>query len=186
MWCLGFGTLYYTVLGWLLIGLVVLLGVLMAARARREEKKGKPPPVGIGGWLLLPAIGFVLGPIMGIVSLVLSLGAYSLLEAPALEAPVALRVLRVLDLLVSLALLVFLVYAATQFFGKKKEAPAVIIAYLIASVAVSLLLLVAWLAAGAGEIAADYGARLGASVILAAVWIPYFRVSRRVKATFVN
>ena len=91
-----------------------------------------------------------------------------------------------LELLVELGLLVFLIYAATRFFGKKRNAPSTIIALLITSLVSSGLLLVIELGAGAEEFAIENGKQLARSVIGAVIWIPYFRVSKRVKATFVN
>jgi hypothetical protein len=136
--------------------------------------------VGIGGWLTLPAIGFVLGPIVRVVMFVIALGLYSDVSSAGYGGIYAL------ELLVELGLLVFLIYAATRFFGKKRNAPSTIIALLITSLVSSGLLLVIELGAGAEEFAIENGKQLARSVIGAVIWIPYFRVSKRVKATFIN
>lgn len=139
-----------------------------------------PQLVGIGGWLVLPAIGFVLGSIVGAVMLVVALGVYSDVAAAGYGG------LYALELFVEVGLLAFLIYAATLFFGKKRNAPSTIIALLIASLASSGVLLVIELGAGAEEFAIESGKQLVRSVIGAAIWISYFRKSKRVKATFVN
>lgn len=135
---------------------------------------------GIGGWLILPAIGFVLGPIVGAASLVLAVTLFSGVRASGYGGLYAVEVL------LELGLLVFNVYAAIRFFGKKSNAPSLAISLMIATVVVSGLLLMIELGAGAEAFAIESAKQLARGVVMAAIWIPYFRVSRRVKATFVN
>ena len=139
-----------------------------------------PARVGIGGWLILPAIGFVLGPIIGVVVLIAAFAMFSDVEAAGYGGIYAL------EFVVHVGLLAFLIYAATRFFGKRSDAPSVIIALLIVSLGASVVLLVIELGAGAEVFAIETGKQLVREVIGAAIWIPYFRVSKRVKATFVN
>ena len=139
-----------------------------------------PALVGIGGWLVLPAIGFVLGLIIGVVGLIAAFALYSDAEAAGYGDIYAL------ELLVQIGLLAFLIYAATRFFGKKSNAPSVIIALFLVSLGTSVLLLMIELGADAEVFAIETGKQLAREVIAAAIWIPYFRVSKRVKATFVN
>lgn len=155
---------------------------------RVEATEGTVPPssavdpklVGIGGWLVLPAIGFVLGPIVGVVGLIAALALFSDVERAGYGGIYAL------ELVVQVGLLAFLLYAAIRFFGKKANAPAVIITLLLVSLGTSVVLLVIELGAGAKVFAIETGKQLVREVIGAAIWIPYFRVSKRVKATFVN
>lgn len=139
-----------------------------------------PKLVGIGGWLVLPAIGFVLGPIVGVVGLIAAFALFSDVDRSGYGGIYAL------ELLVQVGLLGFFLYAATRFFGKRTNAPSVIITLFVVSLGASVVLLVIELGAGAEEFAIETGKQLVREVIGAAIWIPYFRVSKRVKATFVN
>lgn len=152
----------------------------MTDQAAATEPGADPRLVGISGWLVLPAIGFVLGPIIGVVMFLVALSLYSDVQAAGYGG------LYSFELLVELGLLVFLIYAAVKFFGKKREAPSIIIALLTATVVATGVLLVIELGAGAEGFAVESGKQLVRGVIGAAIWIPYFKRSKRVKATFVN
>lgn len=139
-----------------------------------------PQLAGIGGWLVLPAIGFVLGPILGVAMLVVAFGLYPDVAAEGHGN------LYALELLVEVGLLVFLIYAAARFFGQRSNAPSVIVAFMIASLVASAVLLMVELGAGAQDFAAESVKQLVRGAINAAIWIPYFKVSRRVKAAFIK
>lgn len=132
----------------------------------------------IGGWLILPAIGLVLGIIIGVVGLIIAL---SLVDS----LPSRYHGIFALSLFVEFAILVAVVYAATRFFGKRRNTPATMITLYISVIVVHLLLLIVELAANAEPFAIETGKVLIRNVIGAAIWIPYFRVSKRVKETFV-
>jgi hypothetical protein len=135
---------------------------------------------GIGGWLILPAIGMVLGPVVGVVGLVYALGLYSRVAQAGYGGVFTV------ELLVGAALLAFAIYAAVLFFRKQRKAPRMIIILLAAGLGADLFLLVVELAASAQVFATETVKQLVRDMIGAAIWIPYFRVSKRVKATFVN
>jgi len=83
-------------------------------------------------------------------------------------------------------LLVFTVYTMIQFFKEKKDAPKIMIAFFSASIVTSFFLLLVGRLAGADAFAAATGRGLVFDIVRAGIWIPYFNVSKRVKATFVN
>jgi hypothetical protein len=143
-------------------------------------KEVDPKLVGIRGWLVLPAIGLVLGPIVGVVSLVVGFALYSDVAVAGWGGLFAA------EMVVELGLLIFMIYAASRFFSKKRNAPMVIIALLVTGLAANGLLLLVELGVGAEDFAEETTRMLVRSIISAAIWIPYFRVSKRVKATFVN
>lgn len=133
-----------------------------------------PSLFGIAGWLIMPAIGFAVGPIVGVVYLIISVASFSDVEAGD-RGGYALQVV------VAATLLAFMIYAATRFFGRKYNAPIVIITYLVANLAVSLLFLVTGV-----DDARQAGKQLLRDFITAIIWIPCFLASKRVRTTFVN
>jgi len=134
--------------------------------------------VGIGGWLILPAIGLILGPVVSVVGLIAAMAFFSEITATGHGDLFAF------ELVLEAGFVVFTIYVATRFFAKKSDAPSIFIALQVAGVMVSLMLLVIELGAGADEFAVESGKHLVRGVIGAAIWIPYFMGSKRVKATF--
>ena len=135
-------------------------------------------PQQIGGWLVLPAIGLILGGILSVVGVFVSLGLAS-------DLPSRYQGILALNLLFDVGIAAFLIYAAIRFFGKRRNAPATVIALMTAAVLVNGLLLAINLAADAEPFAIESGKAMVRGMIGAAIWIPYFLVSKRVKSTFV-
>jgi len=146
----------------------------------RTLSAGDAALVGIAGWLSLLAIGFVLGPIVMAGDLIYSLTLFSAVERAGYAG------IFTLEFLVEAGLLAFFIYAATRFFGKKQNAPSTCIAVMIVGLVSSGVLIVFDIGANAEIFAAENGKALVKGIISAAIWIPYFRVSKRVKLTFVN
>jgi hypothetical protein len=135
---------------------------------------------GIGGWLILPAFGLVLAPIMTIIDVILSIQLMPDVQRAGYGG------IHAVNILAEMGMLGFLIYAATRFFGKRADAPRTMIALYVAQLAVAAALLCVEVAADAVPYAAESGKALVKNGIGAAIWIPYFRNSRRVKDTFVN
>ena len=150
------------------------------AEKERKQKDYEEKLVGIKGWLILPAIGFVLGPLIGVVGLITSIGMYSDFEGTKYGGIYAL------ELIVSTGLTGLLIYAAVLFFQKRKNAPRVIIKFLTLSIVASCILLVIELGGGFKIFAIETGKQLVFDLINAAIWIPIWKNSMRVKATFVR
>lgn len=137
--------------------------------------------VGIRGWLLLPAIGLVLSLIIAPIGLIASFAQmtddYAAYTVPAI--------------LVNAGLYVYLWVAAVRFFKKRSEAPQTMIHFLVARIIASVALFVLGLAVLGADDALKIVVLLRANNfvaqgIAAAIWIPYFKVSKRVKVTFVE
>jgi uncharacterized membrane protein len=139
-----------------------------------------PRLVGIRGWLILPAIGLVLGSIIGFFALFASLGMFKELSRGGYGGLIAF------ELICSFGLLAFHIYTAVQFFLKKRAVPKLMIAYYCVALAISLLQVVVAIGAGTPAYAVGTARQLVSQVVGAAVWVPYFLVSKRVKATFVK
>lgn len=135
-------------------------------------------PESIGGWLIFPAIGLILGGILSVVGIMMSLGI-------AADLPSRYQGVFAFNILVDIGLTIFLIYAAVRFFGKKRNAPATIIALMLIGIGANGLLLAINAGADAEPFAIEYGKALAKGIIGAAIWIPYFLVSKRVKRTFV-
>lgn len=152
-------------------------------------------PKGIGGWLVLPAIGLVVTPFWIVITFVRDLlpvfdgETWAMLTTPgsAVYHP-ALAPLLIFELAANLFLLGFTCYLLYLFFNKSRNLPPLMIAWLLVSgviVAVDTFwgLQIPIVAADAGT---SYYKDLIRAVIAIAIWVPYFTVSKRVKNTFVE
>jgi hypothetical protein len=146
-------------------------------------------PVGIGGWLILPVIGLFLTPIQGLVQM----GDYSGLIknmqylTPAQGAFVWLEIIA--NLVIVVAMPIFLL---VQLFRKKALFPKAYVIWAVANIAFEFLdLIVAQVLFG--EIFEKSNTRLIdgdtvksmlRSIVLVVVWVPYMKMSARVRNTF--
>ena len=156
-----------------------------ARQGKAEHRDNQPPmptispgPKGIGGWLIFPAIGLVLSPIRAVISWVQEMMMISAF-APEMKDDGRLWTAMCLDFLIAAGCVV----VAIMFFMKLRVAVKAIIALLAAGVLSSLIqtMMVASMTDGAASATVLIG-----PVISAAIWIPYFLTSKRVKNTFVN
>jgi hypothetical protein len=124
--------------------------------------------VGFGGWLILPDLHLILSLVC--LPLVIIFGAVI-----AFHFDSAIRVpLTLLSAYVGLT-----VYVAVAFFKRKKSAPKLMIVWYAAGAAVHLVV------TAITKNALDPAEAAGVCLV-SGIWIWYFLVSRRVKATFVN
>jgi hypothetical protein len=131
-----------------------------------------PRLVGIRGWLLLAAI------------VLAASGANLVLVMLFLLYLSSIALLYFLEFLVFLALVAFTVYANALFYQKKRSAPSTIISWYSAVLVSGGVCLVIELYSGAKEFIG--GTLLVRGIVPAVIWVPYFLLSKRVKATFVN
>jgi hypothetical protein len=153
-------------------------------------------PVGIGGWLLLPALGLMVTP------LVMSFGFYKDL-LPALRPDVWNAVtdprsatynswlgpLIVYEVLMNLALFTFTLWLLWNFFTKSRRTPKLFVIWLAASAGTRILdhLLSSQILTVDDKPFDPADVRdLVRSIVGAAIWIPYFLRSERVKNTFIE
>ncbi len=184
---------------------VALLGVTMAAGAlwlaRRAWRHDPPPrgapegaPRGLRGWLILPGISIALTPF------VMAKDFWNLMPSYASDVWSRLTVaggahysawwapLLLLELGVNIALLVFSVLLPLLYFRRRTSLPRAYIAFFSASIAARILdqCVPALLPGVGGSGDARESAALIRDAMATVIWVWYFLVSRRVKATFVE
>ncbi len=159
-----------------------------AAFADARTRKLWPEPVGIGGWLVLWAIKVVIVPITLAGAVLLEFARLVYFSRAGYGASrTGLESYLAVAVLAHLGLFAFWIYAAVLFFRKHCDAPQAAINLLLTTWACSVLLALLFaLCVGATPLAATQGKMLVLGVVSAIIWINYFRVSRRVKMTFVN
>ena len=150
---------------------------------------------GIGGWLLLVALGVVVGPIRILLLLIttyppmFSDGTWELLTTPGNEFYNSLWTpILIGEIVVNIALVCVTVYMAVRFFMKKSDFPMWYIGVAVFTPIFIFLDSVAVSSAMPGEPVLDPETvkQLSRSVFSACVWVPYMLVSKRVKQTFVE
>ncbi len=153
-----------------------------------------PPPVGLGGWLILVAVGLCLTPIRIAAEILATVRPLNSALWHALTTPGA-RAYHPLfgpwivgQLVVSSALLLWALALLYLFFAKKRLFPRLMIAFLIARALVQVadisVALRIPIVASSLQVNAFGGP--ATAIIVAAIWVPYFLWSRRVAATFVS
>ena len=179
----------FSILSWLiLLSIFAAIGGIVYVLLRAQ----KTGPYGIGGWLILPIIGFIGTLILTGINIVAGLGEIEGLKAIMLAADGPLAQLR-LPVIASIVagIMVMLSAGLCLYLIFKKDARIIFVAtihYVI-------------LACGSfADLWADAALRVfdpttppdpsvvkeaGRGIMIAAIWIPYFRISKRVKNTFV-
>lgn len=139
---------------------------------------------GIGGWLIFPAIGLVISPLMSIGYLLLTIfmlnGSFG--RELELENP-GFRTALVGDAIMGVAFLCFQIYVARLFFNKSRKLPKMMVILFAVNIVLTFIN-VMW-TSSVLKVPIDIKEVIRAAA-LACVWIPYFCVSKRVKATFIN
>jgi hypothetical protein len=146
-----------------------------------EVPSANPPPAPLDGWLVFPAVGTLLAPIVYLLA-----GTRLFLRNVESGHFVLWSSGEGLLGMFLIWLAAYSLYVAIEFFMRTREAPTLVIVAYVAD-------LVAWVG-GALAAAAEFGAPernialvfWTRSMFCAAIGIAYFRTSQRVKDTFVN
>lgn len=187
------GIAVFVALVWLLVLALVGAAFLLFDPPPRRGAVD-PKLAGLGGWLVLPIIGLFLAPVLTLVQFLPGLEAYSAdywqqLASPGgsryhpLWAPTLLA-----DLCLSLTLVLAPLWVLLLVFTKRRSAPVAYIALISVSVLgqTALGITLASIPADEPIMLPEDWAALVRGWISAAIWIPYFLVSRRVRSTFVR
>ena len=89
-------------------------------------------------------------------------------------------------ILVDVGILIMMIHAATRFFAHRADAPAAMIRLILAQGAATAVCLMLGLMFGDDDFAGQNGLGLFRTIVSGVIWIPYFKLSKRVKATFVK
>ena len=138
---------------------------LEADEARRRLSRTPDGPYGIAGWLLVPAFGLLIGIPVALLQARDSLRTGDPGELTALGVGIAV-----------------IAVAAVGFFQKRRWAPRAYVALLAFNVLGTALPAVLT----RGSLSRADGRDLARAAIAAAIWIPYFLVSKRVRNTFAD
>lgn len=160
----------------------------------REVTASREGPTGLGGWLILVAIGLIINPIRVLVVVastfppLFQTGAWEALTTPGSENYHALwGPLLIFEMVFNTLVMLASIALAVLFFRRSRRFPGFFIVFVIANLA--FVLLDAWLGSLVivDEPMFDPGTVRELSRVLfgVLVWVPYMRLSKRVKNTFV-
>ncbi|MGK9173729.1 DUF2569 domain-containing protein [Yokenella regensburgei] len=137
----------------------------------------------IGGWLYLPALGLLVALVASIFAI--NNTARTLLEFGSSVTPRGLGVIY-FELFGFIGQFLLTIYVGSLFLRKKRRLPLTYIIFLLYGVVFVGVDL--WLANALMNIPLGYddARSLIRAIVACCIWIPYFRVSTRVKRTFVH
>jgi hypothetical protein len=157
-----------------------------------EEKKSLK---GIGGLLILPLLGLILSPLIKIYSIyedlwpIFSSDYWEDLTSPASELyhPLWTRLL-IFEVAGQVTIFLLGLAALVSFLKRSRKAPRLVILWLLLALvfAAADFHFKGYIPGAVAEYDTIFPPELWSAIIPAAIWIPYFLASKRVKATFVN
>lgn len=138
-------------------------------------------PTGIGGWLLVPALGLIVGPIRTAIQVWTT---FPLLSGIDGQSKLYLFVL--LEIIANLGLIAFTFIVAAAFFRREATVPRLYQVLLAATLA--LVVADAWIAVGMFNVPLDREdtRTIMTTIVAFMIWVPYFARSVRVRNTFVE
>ncbi len=149
----------------------------------------------IGGWLILVAIGLILTPLrLGFALFkdilpVFSAETWQVLTTPGTEAyHPSWAPLLIFELVGNIIFIIFPIVIAIFFFQKRKVVPKLIIAFLLSNLAFvgSDYFLANTIPFVASQDDPASLKELARTLVGSLIWVPYFLVSKRAKATFIK
>jgi hypothetical protein len=148
-------------------------------------------PTGIGGWLILPVIGLAGTILLTIVNLFLAMrdvdgATVSLLSTDYKDV----LVMMALSLIFGICLIAYAIYCLRLIFTQDSRTPARMVAFYIMLAAITVIeagsLYHMANRFGQPDLAEGAGTDVLRAVVFCAIWIPYFKTSKRVRNTFGN
>lgn len=147
-----------------------------------SSQEAKEPFVysSIGGWLILVAIGLLTSPV-SILYWVFAEILPGFRVVPLSEVSGGLRFYLGLDLVLNFLLLAYVIVVAVLFFQRRRIVPRLIISLYVLNLLFVLLDHFVFMTASGDQ----WMFGIVSGVVSALIWIPYFLISKRVRATFV-
>ena len=152
-----------------------------------EQEHYEAGPKGIGGWLLLPTIYLFISVLISFGYLIFTLIFINssewkqLLTSP--EVHPYFKEAIYFEMACNGLLLLFTIYLIVLLFKKKRIFPKAIISYYLLSIVIDI---VVTLLVNNVSMDNEKTSFSGSGILLSIIWIIYFRVSKRVRNTFVN
>ncbi|MEN8227590.1 MAG: DUF3857 domain-containing protein [Bacteroidota bacterium] len=182
--------------GSILLALLTLGGgIFLAVRIYSRYDPERSPGFNeypIGSWLVLPAIGFIISPFVILYQIFnesyFNMNTWTGLLHANSDKELSLFLLGGFEFIYNLLLLVLMGLILFLFFRRRTSAPRIITIYLAVTLIVSVVDLIWVESAAPGLLPSDDKMDLykgiGQNFARAALWIPVFNVSQRVKETF--
>jgi hypothetical protein len=148
---------------------------------------------GIGGWLILPMLGLIITPIRMVFQFTrdllpaLNSETWGALTTPGANAYHSLWAPLILfEVITNIAIFGFTIWLLILFLKKSKRVPKLFVAWLLLLAAVQIIdqLLANQIPLVASQHDPESLKDLTRSIVGAAIWVPYFLASKRVKNTF--
>lgn len=152
-------------------------------------------PRGLGGWLIIPLIGLIIAPIRILLSLfqeylpIFQNGSWDILIDPTSDYYHPLwGPLVVSEMVINIGFAIFCGYLIYLFFAKHRLFPKLYIIYLSTNLVfiISDTYLASLIPGVVDQRNSGIDRELIRTITTAAIWIPYFLTSKRVKNTFVE
>lgn len=182
---------YSEVWAWLcLISAIGPLILLLLPHREGSEiarmRSSQPPPCGLGGWLILAAIGLALVPIRSGMSLYSGFVPLVFDDQLRTALPGALIALLIFEGLAHLAFVAYAVLLLYLFLHRSPRFPKLYIGIWVATLAFKIVdfALLSLVAANDPDDQWESVRAIGFAALQCAAWIPYILRSRRVRATF--
>lgn len=151
-----------------------------------------PGPEGLGGWLLLPIFYLISTIVLTsyYYSVFLSDQEYIIALVTGQVDPAWLLWATLLSTVMAVELVAFAIYLLVVLFQKKRQLPRLMVCFysallIVMGIEFYISLQYAVVTQTSGDLG-EAGKGLIHAILMAAIWIPYFLRSKRVKATFVN
>jgi transglutaminase-like putative cysteine protease len=185
----------------LLTGLLLGGWLWFAIWMNTRPTQAIPPPIadqkfaGIGGWLIVASFGVIIRPLTLTSSFVQEAEPYfdqrtwlGYTSTDFSTYQPAMAVLLGFELVVNISLICLSIVTAIMFFRRKQQLPTLMIT-LLAGLPIASIIDHVWasaLSASSEETSHENIKVIFQGIVGALIWIPYFCISRRVKATFIR